>query len=69
MGSKISLLMLLLGATLLWAVPLGGALLLVTAAVGLAICWEGTLEPPPAVAPVPVKVAPVGADELAFPSD
>ena len=69
MGSKISLLMLLLGASLLWAVPLGGALLLVTAAVGLAICWEGTLEPPPAVAPVPVKVAPVGADELTFPSD
>jgi hypothetical protein len=69
MGSKISLLLLVLGASLLWAVPLGGALLLVTAAVALAICWEGELEPPPAVAPVPVKVGPVGVDDFTFPAD
>ncbi len=69
MGTKISLLMLLLGASLVWAVPLGGALLLVTAAVGLAICWEGQLEPPPAIAAVPVKVTPAVGDELVFPPD
>jgi hypothetical protein len=69
MGTKISLLMLLLGASLLWAVPLGGALLLVTAAVALAICWEGQLEPPPAVAPAPVTVRPAGADDFTFPAD
>jgi len=68
MGSKISLVMLLLGAALLWALPVGGALLLVTAAVGLAICWEDELEPRPAVASVPVPAVPALADDLAHPS-
>lgn len=43
MGQKISLGMLLLGAALLWPVPLGGVLLLVTAGIGLAIAWEAEL--------------------------
>jgi hypothetical protein len=69
MGNKILLLMLLLGAGLLWAVPLGGALLLVTASVGLAICWEDELEPPRSVAVVPVPFAPPAADDRTFSSD
>ena len=69
MGNKISLALLLLGAALLWPLPVGGALLLVTAAVGLAVCWEAELEPRPAVAPLPVPVVPVRSDDLAFPSD
>ncbi len=69
MGNKISLAVLLLGAALLWPLPVGGALLLVTAAVGLAICWEAELEPRSAVAPLPVPVVPVRSDDLAFPSD
>jgi hypothetical protein len=69
MGSKISLVMLLLGAALLWLLPVGGALLLVMAAVGLAICWEAELEPPAVVAPVTLPVVPARADDLAFPSD
>jgi hypothetical protein len=56
MGNKISLVLLLLGAGLLWPVPLGGALLLVTASVGLAIGWEAGLEPPTAVAPAGADV-------------
>jgi hypothetical protein len=62
MGNKISLAMLLLGAGLLWPLPLGGALLLVTAGLGFAISWEAELEPPPAAAPIPATVAPAGAD-------
>ena len=52
MANKIILAMLLLGVALLWVVPLGGALLLVTAAVDLAIRWETELPetPVPAVA-------------------
>jgi len=52
MANKIVLAMLLLGVALLWVVPLGGALLLVTAAVDLAIRWETELleTPVPAVA-------------------
>ena len=53
MGSKISLALLLLGASLLWLVPLGGALLLVTAGVGLAISWEAQLEPAAVELPLP----------------
>lgn len=41
--NKISMVMLLLGVALLWPVPLGGALLLVTAAIGLAIAWEADM--------------------------
>jgi hypothetical protein len=64
MGNKLMLLMLLLGAGLLWSMPLGGALLLVTASIGLAICWEAELEPRPSVAPA---LAP--ADDRPFSSD
>jgi hypothetical protein len=55
MANKISLAVLLLGGALLWVVPLGGALLLVTGAVELAIRWEDELleKPVPAVALTP----------------
>ncbi len=69
MANNISLALLVLGAALLWPLPVGGALLLVTAAVGLAICWEAQLEPRPVVAPLPVPVVPVRSEDLAFPSD
>jgi hypothetical protein len=37
--------MLVLGLLLLWPVPLGGALLLVTASIGLAIAFESEMAP------------------------
>ncbi len=39
----ISAAMLILGAALLWFVPLGGTLLLVSGGLGLAIWWEAPL--------------------------
>jgi hypothetical protein len=61
MGHKISLGMLLIGAALLWAVPLGGALLVVTAAVGLAITSESEL-PPVVPREVVVDLTDLGAE-------
>jgi hypothetical protein len=52
----VSVVMLLLGVALLWAVPLGGALLLATAALGLTLLCEaqpgGPSTAPPAADPV-----------------
>jgi hypothetical protein len=45
MRTRFSLIMLGLGLVLLWPVPLGGALLLVTASVGLAIAFESDMAP------------------------
>ena len=45
MRTRFSLVMLALGLLLLWPVPLGGALLLVTASVGLAIAVESDMAP------------------------
>lgn len=45
MRSRFSLIMLALGVLLLWPVPLGGALLLVTASIGLAIAFESDMAP------------------------
>ena len=45
MQTRFSLIMLVLGLVLLWPVPLGGALLLVTASVGLAIAVESDMAP------------------------
>jgi hypothetical protein len=45
MRTRFSLVMLVLGLALLWPVPLGGALLLVTASVGLAIAFESDMAP------------------------
>lgn len=45
MRTRFSLVMLVLGLVLLWPVPLGGALLLVTASVGLAIAFESDMAP------------------------
>jgi hypothetical protein len=42
----ISAAMLFLGAALLWFVPVGGALLLVSGGLGLAIWWEAPLGGP-----------------------
>lgn len=44
LGRKISTGMLIVGAALVWPVPLGGALFLVTAGFGLAICSEAGLD-------------------------
>jgi hypothetical protein len=52
MANNITLALLLLGVALLWVVPVGGALLLVTAAVELAIRFESELPE----GPVPVVV-------------
>ena len=46
MRTRFSLIMLALGLVLLWPVPLGGALLLVTASVRLAIAFESEMPPP-----------------------
>jgi hypothetical protein len=46
MRTRFSVVMLVLGLLLLWPVPLGGALLLVTASVGLAIAVESDMAPP-----------------------
>jgi hypothetical protein len=46
MRTRFSLIMLVLGLVLLWPVPLGGALLLVTASIGLAIAVESDMAPP-----------------------
>ncbi len=43
MGKKMSAAMLLLGLGLLWPVPLAGALVLVSAALGLAVSSEAEL--------------------------
>jgi hypothetical protein len=40
-AKSVSVAMLLLGVALLWLVPLGGALLLGTAGLGLTIFWRG----------------------------
>jgi hypothetical protein len=54
-AKKISLAMLLLGVGLLWPVPLGGAVFLVAAGVGLAIVSEAELtEAAPATASLAV---------------
>jgi len=45
MQTRFSLIMLVLGLVLLWPVPLGGALLLVAASVGLAIAVESDMGP------------------------
>ncbi|HEY3241344.1 MAG TPA: hypothetical protein VGL92_17395 [Acidimicrobiia bacterium] len=45
MRTRFSLIMLVLGLVLLWPVPLGGALLLVTASIGLAIAVESDMAP------------------------
>ncbi len=42
-----------LGAGLLWPLPLGGALLMVTAAFALVISWEQELDDAPTPAPAP----------------
>ncbi|MGH9039468.1 MAG: hypothetical protein ACRDZ3_04485, partial [Acidimicrobiia bacterium] len=47
MRTRFSLIMLALGLILLWPVPLGGALLLVAASVGLAIAIESDMAPVP----------------------
>ena len=39
-AKSVSVVLLLLGVPLLWLVPLGGALLLATASLGLTIAWE-----------------------------
>ena len=46
MRTRFSIVLLVLGLLLLWPVPLGGALLLVTASVGLAITFESEMAPP-----------------------
>lgn len=45
-AKTISAAMLVLGAALLWFVPVGGALLLVSGGLGLAIWWESPLGGP-----------------------
>jgi hypothetical protein len=45
MQTRFSLIMLFMGLVLLWPVPLGGALLLVTASIGLAIAVESDMAP------------------------
>jgi hypothetical protein len=45
MRTRFSLVMLVLGLVLLWPVPLGGALILVTASIGLAIAVESDMAP------------------------
>lgn len=45
MQTRFSLIMLALGLLLLWPVPLGGALLIVTASIGLAIAFESDMAP------------------------
>jgi hypothetical protein len=45
MQTRFSVIMLLVGMVLLWPVPLGGALMIVTASVGLAIAFESDMSP------------------------
>ena len=45
MQTRFSLFMLVLGVVLLWPVPLGGALMIVAASVGLAISFESDMAP------------------------
>ena len=61
MANKVVMAMLLLGTGLLWFVPLGGALLLVTAAVGLAISWEADVGQPAGPGDVAVDLRDLGA--------
>ena len=49
---------LLLGAALLWPLPLGGALLMVAASFGLVIAWEGSEAVPPATLLSPLTALP-----------
>ncbi|MGH9041874.1 MAG: hypothetical protein ACRDZ3_16770 [Acidimicrobiia bacterium] len=59
MQSRFSLILLALGVLLLWPVPLGGALLLVTASIGLAIAFESDMAPAgPELALEPAEVEP-----------
>lgn len=63
-ASTISAAMLVLGAALLLFVPLGGALLIVSGGIGLAISWEGQLAgqaAPPIMAPTPTAGQPPNA--------
>ena len=55
MRHRTSLIALLLGVALLWPLPLGAAVLMVTATFALVISWEGELgiaRPP--TAPIPL---------------
>ena len=45
MQTRFSVIMLLVGMVLLWPVPLGGALMIVAASVGLAIAFESEMSP------------------------
>ncbi len=45
MRTRFSVIMLAVGVLLLWPVPLGGALLIVTASLGLAIAAESDMAP------------------------
>lgn len=65
MRGKIALVMLAVGVVLLWVVPLGGALVLVTAAMGLAIAWEEEFME--GAAPIPLTVEP--PDNLEWPAN
>lgn len=63
-ASTISAAMLVLGAALLLFIPLGGALLIVSGGIGLAISWEGALAgraAPPITAPTPTADQPPNA--------
>lgn len=51
-----SLAMLVLGVALLWPFPLGGALLLGSAGLGLTACWRATPGGIPAPLPAPTGV-------------
>ena len=55
MRRRISLIALLLGVALLWPLPLGAAVLMVTATFALVISWEEELDiarPPTALIPL-----------------
>ena len=54
----ISAAMLILGAALLWFVPVGGALLLVSGGLGLAIWWEAPLGGPNSARSITSDVTP-----------
>ena len=57
MQLKVSVAMLLVGLALLWLVPLGGALLLVAAGMGLAIAWEADMAGDAPLLPAPAITA------------
>ena len=60
--TRLFLTALLLGVALLWALPLGGALLMVTASFGLVIAWEGSEAVPTATLLSPLTAPPIHAD-------